>query len=351
MIGWMVIGVIISLYDHFCLTSEISAGPSEKYSLGSSILINLAAAFMGSLLGSLWLIFYVNEKLRDRPYGYTLFLVTLSFFAIVALIALSLGMIIVKVEMGAWPYSNPYATLRFYHHIDNPLHLKNIVAWGVVVMLTQLGLQVNDKFGQGLLIAFILGKYHRPKKETRIFMFLDIIDSTTIAEKLGNEKYYGLIKEFFADMTNSIIYNGGRIYQYVGDEVVVSWPYREGRENADCLRCYFEIRDTIESRREKYELMFEHVPDFKASIHYGEVTAGEVGIIKRDLTFSGDVLNTTARMLPYCRSFGKKLLISGELKDSINVPQGQFEFENLGVEELRGKVERVNLIAVSLVNN
>jgi adenylate cyclase len=54
-------------------------------------------------------------------------------------------------------------------------------------------------------------------------MFVDLLSSTTIAEALGNEKYHNLLHDFYADITNPIIYNKGEIYQYVGDEVIVSW--------------------------------------------------------------------------------------------------------------------------------
>jgi len=54
-------------------------------------------------------------------------------------------------------------------------------------------------------------------------MFVDLLSSTTIAEALGNEKYHNLLHDFYADITNPIIYNKGKIYQYVGDEVIVSW--------------------------------------------------------------------------------------------------------------------------------
>jgi len=44
------------------------------------------------------------------------------------------------------------------------------------------------------------GKYYKPKSENRIFMFVDLNSSTTLAEKLGNERYHELLKDFFADI-------------------------------------------------------------------------------------------------------------------------------------------------------
>ncbi|MHC4457755.1 MAG: adenylate/guanylate cyclase domain-containing protein, partial [Planctomycetota bacterium] len=84
-------------------------------------------------------------------------------------------------------------------------------------------LQVSDKFGQGVLISFLLGKYHRPKEDDRIFMFMDLKSSTTYAEKLGHIKYSQFIQDCFFDITDVITKYDAKIYQYVGDEVVLSW--------------------------------------------------------------------------------------------------------------------------------
>jgi adenylate cyclase len=118
-------------------------------------------------------------------------------------------------------------------------------------------------------------------------MFLDINSSTTIAERLGNTKYHDLLKEFFADVTSPIIENKGEIYQYVGDEIVVTWASGDQVQYWNCIKCFFEIKLHIERHREKYLSNYGLVPSFKAGIHYGKVTVGEIGIIKRDITCSG----------------------------------------------------------------
>ena len=302
---WLIVGLLLTLYDHFLLSSELTGGYVQGNSFLKNLIFNLSAAFIGALLGGLWLVLYVNEKLREKSYGYTLFMVALSFFAIVAFIMLVLGMAFVKYETGHWPYTDSDATKAFHKNLTNPFHLKNVVVWGSVVMLTQVGLQVNDKFGQGLLKAFITGKYHKPQKEQRVFMFVDLIGSAAMAEKLGNENYYNLLKDFFADITDSIIYNRGKIYQYVGDEVVISWQCDGKLVRHDFLDCYFDMRKKIRAKEGRYIDKYGLLPDFKAAIHYGEVTVGEIGIIKRDLTFSGDVLNTAARILTFCKEYGK----------------------------------------------
>jgi len=49
--------------------------------------------------------------------------------------------------------------------------------------------QINSMLGRGVLLKYIRGKYHKPASEDRIFMFLDLSSATTIAERLGAQKY------------------------------------------------------------------------------------------------------------------------------------------------------------------
>jgi len=219
--------------------------------------------------------------------------------------------------------------------------------WGPVVALTQLLLSIDLKFGPGILWKFIKGKYHYPRPEKRIFMFLDLNSSTSIAEKLGNEKYHQLLKDFFSDITNPVLDNRGEIYQYVGDEAVVSWPYEHGIENAQCIRCYIDIRKRIEQNKQKYLSNYNLVPGFKAGIHFGIVIAGEIGVIKRDITFSGDVLNTTSRIQGMCKELHVDVLFSEELAQQLR-GFGKYISKSMGSSKLRGKEKDIALMTLEL---
>ncbi|MCZ6900624.1 MAG: adenylate/guanylate cyclase domain-containing protein [Bacteroidetes bacterium] len=214
--------------------------------------------------------------------------------------------------------------------------------WSIIVGFTQLFLQINNKFGHGVLLNFIKGRYRNPRRENRIFMFLDLKSSTSIAEALGNEKYHQLLKDFFSDITNPIIYNKGEIYQYVGDGVVISWTLKNGIENSHCVKCYFDAREKIQALKDKYKEKYGLVPEFKAGLHYGEVIAGEIGIIKRDITYSGDVLNTTSRIQNKCNELNTEFLASTALVKLLQ-SQNTFNFKSLGPIELEGKIKSVEL--------
>jgi adenylate cyclase len=258
---------------------------------------------------------------------------------------LSLATIVVPIKTGR-PLSDPSSGTAVRNFLLNSRLPKNTIAWFIVVGFTQLLLQINSKFGEGTFWNIVRGKYNTPKEEKRIFMFLDINSSTTIAEQLGNEKYHHLLKDFFAGITGPVLEHNGEIYQYVGDEVVVSWKLQdEASKNNHCLLCFFAMKDYMATIKEKYLHRYGLVPSFKAGIHCGNVVAGEVGIIKRDISYSGDVLNTTARILSKCSDLNVEVLVSSGLLKSLNLPGGYLP-KPLGGIPLRGKSENVALFSI-----
>jgi adenylate cyclase len=99
--------------------------------------------------------------------------------------------------------------------------------------------------------------------------------------------------------------------------------------------------------KEKYLERYGFVPTFKAGIHCGKVVAGEVGIIKRDITYSGDVLNTTSRILNMCKEFNAEVLSSADLIAQLSLSK-QFAAKPLGYIKLRGKEKEILLSSLSI---
>jgi len=213
------------------------------------------------------------------------------------------------------------------------------------ILIVVFFIQVNNLMGKGVLINYITGKYHKPKTEERIFMFLDLVASTETAEKFGAKNYHKFMNTYFYDINDPIVESKGEIYQYAGDEVIISWTKKNGLENNNCINCFFEIKNRIFILKEKYEEQFGIVPSYKAGIHSGEVVTGEVGDSKREIVFSdskreivfhGDVMNTTSRIQSVAKEIDKPLLISEHLYNELNSKTG-FKFTNLGAFKGKGR--------------
>ncbi len=220
----------------------------------------------------------------------------------------------------------------------------NVYALAVILFITFIR-QVNRTLGQNALLFFLTGKYHSPVEENRVFMFLDLKASTTIAEKLGHNRYHLFLNDFFYDITPAIVESKGEIYQYVGDEVVVTWAKDRGLRGAECINCYFRVAAAIATVSGRYEEKYGIVPEFKVGYHYGTVTAGLIGDIKREIVFHGDTVNTAARIRSECSIVKRDLLLSGQLLGQLSI-SSYLTLESMGKIRLRGKEEEIDLYSI-----
>jgi len=207
-------------------------------------------------------------------------------------------------------------------------------------------MEVRRKVGPGNLSALLTGYYRHPRIEDRIFLFLDLKASTTIAERLGPEKYSRLLRQCFYDLNDVVLTYRAQIYQFVGDEVVLTWPNQDPDSPSRSLRAFFNFKEKLRSRKALYEKRFGVVPIFRGGIEVGAVTATEVGDIKREIAYHGDPLNTAARLLELSKDYGHMLVISGKMKAEISSSE-EFIIEHQGEIRLRGKTERVAVYTVS----
>jgi adenylate cyclase len=217
--------------------------------------------------------------------------------------------------------------------------------FALIAVVIQFALQMNRMIGTNVLGYFLVGAYHRPKSEERVFLFLDLEGSTQLAERLGSARYFELLRRFVDDLSEPILQAQGEIYQYAGDEVVVTWSLPVGVREANCVRCFFGIRAAVARQAARYEQDFGVVPRFRGGLHGGTVTAGELGDLRQQIVFVGDILNTAARLEEYAKRSGLDLVVSGELLTCLALPPG-LAAARCGELALRGKAAPV--VAYSL---
>lgn len=215
------------------------------------------------------------------------------------------------------------------------------------IIATLLRILIN-KFGSRVFGNLLMGKYRNPSEENRIFMFLDLRSATTLAEKLGNIKYSQLLQECFKDLNDIIPKYEGEIYQYVGDEAVITWPLKKGIRRNQCVESYFAFKNRLHQRKAVYQNKFGILPEFKAGLHGGELIVAEIGTVKQEIAYHGNVINTAARIQGQCNTYQADLLISQSLYESLDIEEG-YKVNNLGPLELKGKDEKLNIIKMSRI--
>ena len=332
-IFWTVIDLIVSLITrHSYIERPLNA-----------FLIRALLVFLFSFLMSYLFTFTLKSLVRNGSLWINFLVKTLilllAAFAMNFVVHFIENIVVVKMTIGQ-------ASLDFFREtLQIKWLLQTTLYWIILFVVTQLYLEINDKYSPGVFIDILLGKYINPRVETRIVMFIDLKDSTPIAEKLGHHQYFLFIREFIFHVSMALIEHEGIIYQYVGDEIVVSWLNSKANIK-NSLAAVIESRKNIQKNSERFRRKFDIIPDFRVGIHVGEVTVGEIGVIKKDLAMSGDTMNTTARIRSACNELNQKFIVSQEFVQASSLKEWQTE--SLGVVELKGKSTGIELYSLKI---
>jgi adenylate cyclase len=298
----------------------------------------------GTLLGVAYWITQVVAELRGfrrRSYGFSMLFKTVGMVTAGLLILLITR--VYAISQGQIGWNQLVST--FLERLTDKTAIVFFLYLGVASITFAFIQQMTMMVGKRVLLNLLSGKYHHPQDEDRIFMFLDLKSSTSHAERLGHKKFCKLIQECFHDLTDSAIKHQVEIYQYVGDEAIMTWTIDDGIRRANCIRVYFDFQRALERRSQYYLRNYGITPLFKAGVNRGPVMVAEIGDIKRDIAYLSDVLNTAARIQDKCNEFDKHLLVSDSVYKLVGDEDG-FTFTPIGRIALRGKKQEVEILSV-----
>jgi adenylate cyclase len=224
--------------------------------------------------------------------------------------------------------------------------------WFGFIYSAVLSLVINLAFGIANLIGpralrnFITGRYHAPVEENRFVLFVDIAGSTGLAERLGGIGIHRFLDRTFRLLTLSVVDARGEVLNYVGDEVIVTWPEREGAIDGRPLRCFMAMRDELLRAASQFEHEFGASPRIRGSLHFGPVIVGEIGDIKRAIVFNGDVMNTGARLEELSRGVEGGFLASRAAMARFDSAP-PFAVRDLGQLPIRGRADGIDVVGLA----
>jgi adenylate cyclase len=343
----ILISIAWTIIDLFLYIRNVSGGddidyPYHEISFGACLLRS-GVVLIASLLMSWLLLRELKIIFRNKA----LLTGWLIKAVILLLVALAAGVLIFFLHFlfikGAG-LDETASQFRNYF-INTSLATDSLLFWLVMLLSAQIIVEIDQKYSPGVFWEILTGKYLKPRNEKRIIMFLDLKDSTPIAEQLGHEKYFLFIKDFIYYVSRAVLENNGMIYQYVGDEVVVTWPYRKQNVQKS-INTVIESRKAIQRSSDYFRREYAIVPEFRVGLHAGDVTIGEIGIIKKDIAISGEAMNIAARIRSACNELNQKFVVSKEYFDTGILKSWQGE--NLGEVSLKGVDESIQLYALKI---
>lgn len=338
---WIIAYLIFFVLLYFITKAVTSLYPHKvEVYIGENIIIAIIAGIIfGSTLGIID--YFADKELRGKSLGIEILIKGMLYVGAWFLVVYTGYAIVTSLEADFLDSPLIKYTELF---TGNIFYASTIYTFMMVIVITFIK-QMNTKFGPGIIIPMLLGKFRRPRIEKRIFLFMDLKDSTTYAEKLGSLMFSELIQDCFGDVNKVIPLFNAEIYQYVGDEVVLTWRSEEGLRNNNCIKFFFTFQKRLQNRKEYYLNKYNFLPEFKAGGNIGDITIAEVGDFKREIVYHGDTINTASRIQSVCNTFRKSFLISEDLKNEIEM-SAMFNADFIDTIKLKGKEKEMSLYNV-----
>ncbi|MDI7861045.1 adenylate/guanylate cyclase domain-containing protein [Rhizobiaceae bacterium n13] len=207
-------------------------------------------------------------------------------------------------------------------------------------------LRVRELLGRDVFASLLSGRYRRPTQESRVFLFVDLADSTTFAERHGDLRTQEYLGAIFASLAEPVRRHNGAIVDYVGDCAIITWPLDRALKHAECVECVFDIFEQIEADSAYWIENFGETPRLRAALHGGAIITAEIGVDRHKITFFGDTVNTTSRIEGLCKTLGRPFLMSSDLFDRISLP-ATVKAEYLGEHSVKGRGQALGVYALS----
>ncbi len=287
----------------------------------------LNAIFVGIGVG-LFEEFYV-QSLRGRWIRSIHPLRAIVVYTIVVVILFLIAIHVTHVIL--WPF---YALPVPYGRL--PLVIPVVIAFSVIGIVVMRAVHF---IGIETLFHLTLGTYHRPVLQEKILVFLDINNSTGLAEELGAVRTKSLVGKFLFDISKPITDYGGDIYLYKGDGLIALWDWREAIRDNRVLRAIDAVFATIRRERSEYLAQFGVVPSFRIGVHGGEVVVSEQGDTKRAIGVYGTTINIAARMEEAAKTHNVACAISGDVVECLRDEDARLV--SIGHEKIRGSAVKI----------
>ena len=302
----------------------------------------IGAVFLGSITA--WFEIVISVKLQKKMNRLLSIIVNFLFYYLVfSIMLIAYGYINLIFKVGLPPSEAFQIGITEIYPVGFNVMIFYLF---IFLFILQLIRQTKVSAVRGLTKKYLTGSLNQPVEDVRIFLFMDLYSSTAYAERLGHLSYSCCIKEIYSELDEYILQTRGSLYQFVGDQVVIVWNMKDGLAYNNAVRFFFLVEEALKKKEQYYRNKYGVFPRFKAGIHYGKVSITEVGnILKREIAYHGDVVNTTARICSLCSEINEQVLISGDFYEKLKPTMAncKLKADHIGAYNLKGKKNEVDI--------
>lgn len=293
----------------------------------------VGALLLGLLVGAVEEFYFAGRRGRWLRAMHPL--ASLSLYGVILIIA---GLIVMHINHAFWGRLDQLPTAYARIHVTLPITFGLAIAAITVIRATGF-------LGARNVLYLMVGKYHRPVMEKRIFLFLDIKGSTALVERLGPVEARALIGKFFFDISSPIADNGGEVYRFTGDGVVATWNWTDAFDGDAILQAIDDIRDAVTRDEAEYVQRFGVAPGFRIGVHGGDIVVSEEGDIRRAIGFYGDTIHIAARMEQKAKELEVDVVISETVASGLEARDKRLKL--IAEETVRGISQPIGMFTLA----
>jgi class 3 adenylate cyclase len=148
--------------------------------------------------------------------------------------------------------------------------------------------------GEGAVTAAVPAL--RESRKIVTVLFVDVVDSTVLADTLDPEAYRALMSRYFDEATAVISRSGGFVEKFIGDAVMAVFGIPRLHED-DALRAVtaaVEIRARLAELNAEFQSKWGNAIQLRTGVETGDAVAATRGA--NELYVTGPTVNTAARL-------------------------------------------------------
>ncbi|MDP6812206.1 MAG: AAA family ATPase [Alphaproteobacteria bacterium] len=166
-------------------------------------------------------------------------------------------------------------------------------------------------------------------------LFADIVDSTALAEKIGDEALFSLMQTVVSEMTHAVQDHGGAVEKLTGDGLMALFGAPLAVEDAPLNACRAGLDIIARVMAASGSLAAEHGqrPEIRIGINTGHAVVGSLGTeLQQEVTALGHSVNVAARLEGLAEPDS---LVIGEA--TYQLVKDYVDAEFVGEHQVRGK--------------
>ena len=171
----------------------------------------------------------------------------------------------------------------------------------------------------------------------------------TLSEKRSAHEIVGLLNEYFTEMVDCVMAEGGVVDKYIGDNIMAVFgaPVTRPDDALRAVRAAVRMREALVKLNERFTARGLSTLRFGIGLHSGEVVAGNIGSARRmEYTVIGDAVNVASRLESKTKELGTDILISDATNERVT---SGVATEAIGEIHVKGRAEAVQIYKVGSI--